>query len=105
MATVYIPSLLRPITQGQAKVTVPGATVSEIIRNMDAEYPGVSNRLMEDGRIRPSISVAIDGELAPLGLLEKLGPESEVHFLPAMSGGAGVSGFGPGCAAARAVLY
>ena len=103
MATVYIPSLLRPLTRGQAKVGVPGSTVSEIISNMDAEYPGVSDRLMEDGRIRPSISVAVDGELAPLGLLEKVGPESEVHFLPAMSGGAGVSSLGPGCAAARAV--
>ena len=88
MATVYIPSLIRSLTHGQAKVEVPGSNVHEVIGNLDAEYPGIRDRLMENDLIRPSISVAVDGEITLLGLLEKVGPESEVHFLPAISGGA-----------------
>ena len=42
---------------------------------------------MEDGRIKGNISVAIDGEITPLGMLEKVGENSEVHFLPAIGGG------------------
>ena len=92
MASVYIPSLLRSLTNGQARVTVAGATIREIISNLDTEYPGIRDRLVENGQVRPSISVAVDGEVTPLGLLEKVGPESEVHFLPAMSGGVDGSG-------------
>ena len=42
---------------------------------------------LEDGRIKGNISVAIDGEITPLGILEKVGEDSEVHFLPALGGG------------------
>ncbi len=42
---------------------------------------------MEEGRIRPNLAVAIDGEVARMGLLEKVGENSEVHFVPAVGGG------------------
>ena len=32
-------------------------------------------------------SVAVDGEVTPMGMLEKVGESSEVHFLPAIGGG------------------
>ena len=89
MATVFVPSLMQSLTKGQAKVSVPGSTVREIIRNLEKEYPGMEQRLVEGGRIRPSVSVAVDGEVTPLGLLEKVGETSEVHFLPAIGGGLG----------------
>ena len=89
MATVYVPSLMQSLTKGQAKVSVPGSTVREVIRNLEKEHPGIEQRLVEGGRIRPNVSVAVDGEVTPLGILEKVGPESEVHFLPAISGGGG----------------
>ena len=34
-----------------------------------------------------SAAVAIDGDVVPGALLERLEPDSEVHFLPAISGG------------------
>jgi len=43
--------------------------------------------LLEDNRLRSNISVAIDGEVSPLGLLEKVGASSEVHFVAAIKGG------------------
>ena len=50
-------------------------------------FPWFKNRLVEDGRVKPNISVAIDGEITPLGMIEKVTEDSEVHFLPAISGG------------------
>ena len=86
MATVHIPTLMRDITS-RAEVCVPGATVRQVIDNLEQAYPGLKDRLMEDNRIRASISVVVDGEVTPMGLLEKVGEDSEVHFVPAIAGG------------------
>ena len=88
MATVYVPSLMQKLSDGKSKVEVQGSSVRQIVNNLDAEYPGFKERLVEDGRIKGNISVAIDGEITPLGMLEKVGDDSEVHFLPAIGGGA-----------------
>lgn len=87
MAIVFIPSLMQRLTDGKSQVRVEGATVRQIINNLEAEYPGMRERLVEDGRVKPNISVAVDGEVTPLGMLEKVGEDSEVHFLPALGGG------------------
>ena len=87
MATVFIPSLMRNLTDGKENVEVSGPTVRAIINNLDAEYPGIKERLVDKYRIKPNISVAVDGEVTPLGLLEKVGEDSEVHFLTAIGGG------------------
>ena len=88
MATVFIPSLMQTLTDGEKQVRVEGFTVRQIINNLDGMYPGVKERLVEDDRVKPNISVAVDGEVTPLGMLEKVGEDSEVHFLPAIGGGA-----------------
>ena len=88
MATVYIPSLMQKITDGKAKVEIEGATIRQIITKLESQYPGIKERLVEDNRIKGNISVAVDGEITPLGMLEKVGENSEVHFLPAIGGGA-----------------
>ena len=64
-----------------------GSTVRQIVENLEQRYPGIKDRLVENGRIKSNISVAIDGEVTPIGILEKVGEESEVHFLPAIGGG------------------
>ena len=87
MATVFIPSLMQKLTAGQPQVVIPGSTVREIINNLEVEHPGTKERLVDSFRIKPNISVAVDGEVSPLGLLEKVGENSEVHFLPAIGGG------------------
>ena len=88
MATVFIPSLMQTLTDGEKQVRVEGFTVRQIINNLDGMYPGVKERLVEDDRVKPNISVAVDGEVTPLGMLEKVREDSEVHFLPAIGGGA-----------------
>ncbi len=88
MATVYIPSLMQKLSGGKSKVEIEGATVRQIVNNLEAQYPGFKERLVDDGRIKGNISVAVDGEITPLGMLEKVAENSEVHFLPALGGGA-----------------
>ncbi len=85
--TIFIPSLHQDLTGGAEQVLVDGASVREVIDALDAEYPGLRNRLVEDGRVKPNIAVAIDGTITHRGLREKLAESSEVHFIPALSGG------------------
>ena len=88
MATVYIPTLLQALTGGRSAVEVDGATVGEVVANLDRLWPGIGERLVEQDRLRNNISVAVDGEITPMGLLEAVSPSSEVHFVAAIKGGA-----------------
>ena len=89
MPTVWIPSLMQKLTGGAEQVAVTGATVRQIIDELEAAYPGFRARLVneEEDRLRPDIAVAVDGEISNEGMRRKVGESSEVHFLPAMSGG------------------
>ena len=94
MATVFIPSLLQELTGGMERVEVHGETVRQIVNNLDEMHPGIRGRLVEGYKMRPNISVAIDGEVSALGLLDKVGENSEVHFIPAIGGGGEVQVLG-----------
>ncbi len=87
MATIWIPALLRDLTGGHETLVVPGATVRQLIENLEVAYPGISDRLCQDGRLRPGLAVVVDGEVSRQGLRRPLAETSEVHFLPALSGG------------------
>src|SRR5437879_1360344 len=87
MPVVWIPPLLRDLTAGQETVTVEGANVRQIIEALDGLYPGMKARLCDDQGIRPGIAVAVDTQVARLGLLQPVGENSEIHFLPAIAGG------------------
>jgi molybdopterin synthase sulfur carrier subunit len=87
MATVWIPSLLRELTGGLETVTVAGANVGEIVGALEQKFPGVKARLCDANGLRSGIAVAVDTDLSRLGLLQPVGSASEVHFLPAVSGG------------------
>ncbi len=87
MSTVWIPPLVRDLTAGQAQVNVPGKTVGDVIAALDAVYPGIQDRLCKGDRLDPAITVSVDGRVTQLGLLEPVGEQSEVIFLPAVAGG------------------
>ncbi len=92
MATVFIPTMLQGLTSGVKQVQVEGGNVRRVIDRLEELYPGMKARLVEEGAIRPNLAVAIDGEVARMGLLEKVGEDSEVHFVPAIGGGASAPG-------------
>ena len=89
MPTVVIPSLLRKFTGGIERVDVPGRSIRELVRNLGDQFPGLDQQLLQDGDIRPSIAVSVDGEIATGGVLDAVGENSEVHFIPALGGGQG----------------
>jgi sulfur-carrier protein len=87
MARVWIPSLLRELAGGAAEVEVPGATVGEVIDQLEARFPGIKARLIDGDSLRANIAVVVDGEVSRLRLRQRLSENSEIHFLPAISGG------------------
>ena len=90
MATVFIPSLMRELTDDRDRVEVPGKTLRDVVNNLDEAYPGIKDLIVENGCVRPGLQLAVDGVLSATGLMGKV-PEdsSEVHILPAIGGGAG----------------
>ncbi|MCH7841583.1 MAG: MoaD/ThiS family protein [Chloroflexi bacterium] len=87
MATVFIPTMLQSLTAGAKQVDLEARNVRQVIERLEELYPGIRDRLVEDGEIRPNLAIAIDGDLAIMGMLEKVGENSEVHFVPAIGGG------------------
>ena len=87
MATIFIPTMLRKMTDGAQKVDMEVRNVRQVIERLEELYPGIKDRLLEDGDIAPNIAVAIDGDVAIMGLLQRVGENSEVHFVPAIGGG------------------
>ncbi len=78
---------MRSLTNGQAMCEVPGSTVGAAIEALDGMFPGIRDRLVEEGRPRPGLALFVDGEQAALGLAARIEPSSEVYFAPAISGG------------------
>jgi len=87
MPLVWIPTQFQRFTGGKSQVQAEGATVREVIESLEAAYPGIRERLCEEGRVRPEIAVAVDSEITTEGMRARVGPESEVTFLPAIAGG------------------
>ena len=84
---VWIPPLHRDLSGGIEHVDVPGETVGQVIAELEKKFPGIEERLCEDGKIRPYIAISIDGEITYRGLRHKLTAPTEIHFVPAISGG------------------
>ncbi len=87
MTEVWIPSLWRDLTQGERHLTIPASSLAEVVAELERRYPGMAERMTEDGRMRRGIAVVVNGEVNHEGLRRKLGEKSEVHFLPSLSGG------------------
>lgn len=87
MATIFIPSMLQSLTGGAKRVDCDARNIRQVIERLEELYPGIKDRLVENGELRPNLAVAIDGDVAIMGMLEKVGENSEVHFVPAIGGG------------------
>ena len=90
MATVYLPTPLRRYANGQSKDQVDGATVGDVLHNLDTSYPGLKERLYdENGEIKRFIQVFVNEEDVR-GLQGNATPveaRDEISIVPAMAGG------------------
>jgi len=91
---VRIPTILRTSTGGEKAVDADGATLSALIDSLDANHPGIKDRLVEDKgngiELRRFVNVYInDEDVRFIGSLEaELSDGDQVVILPAVAGGA-----------------
>ena len=92
---VRIPTILRTYTDGEKAVSGEGATLSEVIEHLEANHPGIKDRLIEakDGQsdLRRFVNVYVnDEDVRFTGGLETTVAEGDnVTILPAVAGGSG----------------
>jgi sulfur-carrier protein len=90
MSTVRIPPTLRAATGGEKLVTVPGATVREVIRELVTAHPGLGSQLLtQDGDLNRFVNAFLnDTDVRHLQALETpVGEADTLVLLPAMAGG------------------
>lgn len=87
MALVIIPATLRDFCAGASKLDVPGATIGEVLHELDARCPGFYARVVDGGRLRPELAFALNGEVVSLALHDRIDPGTEIAIVPAIGGG------------------
>jgi molybdopterin synthase sulfur carrier subunit len=87
MPVVWIPSLMRSLTDNHEQIVVEGETLRQVIESLEAQYPGIRGRVVEEDRIRPGLAVSINGEVTNEGLRTRIAETDEVHFVAAIGGG------------------
>ncbi len=89
-ASVRIPTILRTYTAGANEVQASGTTVGAVLESLDADYPGIKGRILDDsGALRRFVNVYVgDDDVRFIGGLEASVPEGgKVSIIPAVAGG------------------
>lgn len=90
MPQVRIPTPLRKLTGDQEVVTAAGATIADILTNLDATFPGLGDRLCdEEGNVRRFVNIFVNDEDIRF-LEDKATPvkdTDEISIVPAIPGG------------------
>ena len=87
MATIFIPAQLRELTAGVEQLEMDVHNVRAVINQLEQRFPGIRNRLCQQDQISPSLQISIDSVITSRGMIAKIQPNSEVHFIPAIVGG------------------
>jgi len=90
MVEVRIPTILRTYTGGEKAVDASGATLGALVDDLEANHPGIKERLVEDGgELRRFVNVYVDDEDVRFtgGLGTELSDGAQVVILPAVAGG------------------
>jgi molybdopterin synthase sulfur carrier subunit len=88
---VRIPTILRSYTGGASEVTAAEGTLREVIAGLDAAYPGLGGRIIDDGgKLRRFVNVYVGDEDVRFaqGLDTDVPPGGRVSVIPAVAGGA-----------------
>jgi molybdopterin converting factor small subunit len=86
---VSVPTILRQYTGGEKTVAGKGATLAELLSDLDARHPGLAGRIVDDGGLKRFVNVYVnDEDVRFLGGLEApLTDGDNVTVLPAVAGG------------------
>jgi len=87
--TVSIPTILRPHTGGEKRVSAHGATLGAVISDLESNYSGISERLVDNGKLHRFVNIYVNDEDVRFsgGLETEISDGDSVTILPAVAGG------------------
>lgn len=88
--SVRIPTILRTYTGGESQVSAAGATLAAVLDDLDASYPGIKGRILDDaGELRRFVNVYVGND--DVRFLESLATATpdgtQISVIPAVAGG------------------
>ena len=86
MPVVYLRAPLRELAGGNREVLLAGATVGDVLRELERDWPRTSGWVLDErGRVRRHVNVFLNGETVREDAA--VAPEDRLHVLPSISGG------------------
>ncbi|GAB4462963.1 MAG: MoaD/ThiS family protein [Anaerolineales bacterium] len=90
MATLRIPTPLRPYTGGNSEVTVSGGKISEALNDLTTQFPTIKPHLFnEAGELRPFVNLFIgEHNIKDLqGVETPIRDGDKIMLIPSIAGG------------------
>jgi len=86
---VRIPAALRTLTGGADEVKAAGATVGDVIEDLEKRHPGMKDRLLDEKGVRRFINIYVGDEDVRFleGLATKVKSGDQISIVPAIAGG------------------
>ena len=87
--TVSVPTILRTHTGGNKRVEATGSTLAEVIDDLDANFAGLKERLVNAGKLHRFVNIYVNDEDVRFsgGLATAIADGDDVTILPAVAGG------------------
>ena len=88
--TVRVPPVFRTMTAGASSVSVEGATIAEVLADLEAKHPGFSDKLFDDGgALVRYVNVFVDDDDVRFmdGLATSVPDGGTVSIMQAVAGG------------------
>jgi sulfur-carrier protein len=87
--TVRIPAALRTLTGGADEVKAAGATVGDVLEDLEKRHPGLKDRLLDEKGVRRFINIYVGEEDVRFtgGLKTELKTGDQISIIPAIAGG------------------
>lgn len=86
---VSVPTILRPLTGGEKRVAASGDSLQAVIDDLNANYPGIAERLVDESGLRRFVNVYLNDEDVRFlsGLATPVADNDAITILPAVAGG------------------
>jgi MoaD family protein len=87
--SVSIPTILRTHTGGEKRVIATGDTLQAVIADLESNYSGISERLVDNGKLQRFVNIYVNDEDVRFsgGLDTEINDGDTVTILPAVAGG------------------
>lgn len=87
--SVSIPTILRTHTGGEKRVNATGYTLQAVISDLESNYSGISERLVDNGKLHRFVNIYVNDEDVRFsgGLDTEINDGDTVTILPAVAGG------------------